>query len=62
MPTEGQAGSTAAALLAEGGGFVGEIAKGVYDRAEALGINKAFFGTFNDIRVRRRFYSRTDIC
>lgn len=34
--------------LAEG---VGGLAKGVYDRAEALGINKAFFGTFNDIRV-----------
>ncbi|KAL8279810.1 hypothetical protein RQP46_007660 [Phenoliferia psychrophenolica] len=40
----------AAALLAEGGGFVGDIAKGVYGRAEAMGINKAIFGTFNDYR------------
>lgn len=45
-------GNTAvASLLAEGGGLVGEIAKGVYGRAEALGINKALFGTFNDIKV-----------
>ena len=42
---------TAAALLAEGGGFVGDLAKGVYGRAEAMGINKALFGTFSDIRV-----------
>ncbi|GAA5890399.1 hypothetical protein JCM5296_002811 [Sporobolomyces johnsonii] len=41
--------SPAAGLLGEGG-LVGDIAKGVYDRAEALGINKAIFGTFNDIR------------
>ncbi|GAA5948855.1 hypothetical protein JCM21900_003449 [Sporobolomyces salmonicolor] len=39
----------AASLLGEGG-LVGDIAKGVYGRAEALGINKAIFGTFNDIR------------
>lgn len=49
----GMAGAAAAALLAEGGGIVGDIAKGVYGRAEALGINKAFFGTFNEIRVSR---------
>lgn len=48
----GMAGAAAAALLAEGGGIVGDIAKGVYGRAEALGINKALFGTFNEIRVR----------
>lgn len=41
-------------LLAEGGGLVGELAKGVYGRAEALGINKALFGTFNEIRVSYR--------
>lgn len=33
------------------GGIVGDIAKGVYGRAEALGINKALFGTFNEIKV-----------
>jgi len=38
------------ALLGEGG-LVGDLAKGVYGRAEALGINKAILGTFNDIRV-----------
>jgi TBC1 domain family member 5 len=37
-------------FLAEGG-FVGDLAKGVYGRAEALGINKALFGTFNEIKV-----------
>ncbi|GAA5934133.1 uncharacterized protein JCM15063_000563 [Sporobolomyces koalae] len=36
-------------LLGEGG-LVGDLAKGVYGRAEALGINKAILGTFNDIR------------
>lgn len=34
-------------------GLVGDLAKGVYGRAEALGINKAILGTFNDIRVSR---------
>lgn len=43
----------AATLLAEGGGIVGDIAKNVYGRAEALGINKALFGTFEGIRVSR---------
>ncbi|KAM0788387.1 hypothetical protein ACM66B_001525 [Microbotryomycetes sp. NB124-2] len=35
-------------LLGEGG--LGELAKGVYGRAEALGINKAFFGAVNEIK------------
>ncbi|KAK4051847.1 hypothetical protein OIV83_002552 [Microbotryomycetes sp. JL201] len=35
-------------LLGEGG--LGELAKGMYGRAEALGINKAFFGTLNEIK------------
>ncbi|GAA5885299.1 hypothetical protein JCM16303_005995 [Sporobolomyces ruberrimus] len=41
--------SVGAGLLGEGG-LVGDLAKGVYGRAEALGINKAILGTFNDIR------------
>ncbi|KAM0751577.1 RabGAP/TBC [Meredithblackwellia eburnea MCA 4105] len=45
-----QVGVTAASLFAEGGGLVGDLAKGVYGRAEALGINKALFGTLNEIR------------
>lgn len=44
----------AGGFLAEGG-FVGDLAKGVYGRAEALGINKALFGTFNEIKVRSVF-------
>jgi TBC1 domain family protein 5 len=48
-----QEGASAASLLADGGGFVGDLAKGVFGRAEALGINKALFGTFNEIRVSR---------
>ncbi|GAA6060702.1 hypothetical protein JCM10212_003323 [Sporobolomyces blumeae] len=35
-------------LLGEGG--LGDLAKGVYGRAEALGINRAILGTFNDIK------------
>ncbi|KAK4058404.1 hypothetical protein OIO90_000562 [Microbotryomycetes sp. JL221] len=35
-------------LLGEGG--LGDLARGVYGRAEALGINKAFFGTLNEIK------------
>lgn len=34
-----------------GGGLVGGLAKGVYGQAEALGINKALFGAFDEIRV-----------
>ncbi|GAA5892920.1 hypothetical protein JCM6882_006894 [Rhodosporidiobolus microsporus] len=33
-----------------GKGLVGDLAKGVYGRAEALGINKAITGAFNDIK------------
>ncbi|GAA6021314.1 hypothetical protein JCM10207_002694 [Rhodosporidiobolus poonsookiae] len=33
-----------------GRGLVGDLAKGVYGRAEALGINKAITGAFNDIK------------
>ncbi|GJN87110.1 hypothetical protein Rhopal_000055-T1 [Rhodotorula paludigena] len=33
-----------------GEGLVGDLAKGVYGRAEALGINKALMGTFNEIK------------
>lgn len=33
------------------GGLVGDFAKGAYARAEALGINKALLGTFNEIKV-----------
>lgn len=54
LPNGGPQVGTAAALLAEGGGIVGDIAKGMYDRAEALGLNKALFGTFSEIRVRPR--------
>lgn len=39
------------ASMGEGGGIVGDIAKGVYETAEAFGINKALFGTLNEIRV-----------
>lgn len=45
----GGAGPSGASLLPEGA--LGDFAKGVYGRAEALGINKAFFGTLNEIRV-----------
>lgn len=45
----------AGGFLAEGG-FVGDLAKGVYGRAEALGINKALFGTFNEIKVSPRVH------
>lgn len=37
-------------FLSESG--LGDFAKGVYGRAEALGINKALRGTFDEIRVR----------
>lgn len=47
------AASPAPGVLAEGGGLVGEIAKGVYGRAEALGINRALLNTFYDVKVRR---------
>ncbi|GAA6023999.1 hypothetical protein JCM11491_002875 [Sporobolomyces phaffii] len=46
---KGANGSPNVGLLGEGG-LVGDLAKGVYGRAEALGINKAILGTFNDIR------------
>jgi TBC1 domain family protein 5 len=47
-------GSPNIGLLGEGG-LVGDLAKGLYGRSEALGINKAILGTFNDIRVRLSF-------
>lgn len=49
--TNGSPAMGGVGLLGEGG-LVGDLAKGVYGRAEALGINKAILGTFNDIRVR----------
>lgn len=50
----------------EKNGLVGDLAKGVYGRAEALGINKALKGTFDEIKVRASIqpfsaeYLRTD--
>ncbi|GAA5859295.1 hypothetical protein JCM8547_001970 [Rhodosporidiobolus lusitaniae] len=40
----------ASALPVQGLGLFGDLAKGVYARSEALGINKAITGAFNDIK------------
>jgi TBC1 domain family protein 5 len=40
-------------------GLVGDLAKGVYGRAEALGINKALRGTFDEIKVSIAILSQT---
>lgn len=51
MSSMAPAMATSPGLLGDGG-FVGDLAKGAYARAEALGINKALLGTFNEIKVR----------
>lgn len=48
-------GPAGAGLLAQGGGIVGDLAQNVFERAEAMGLNKAL-GTLGELRVRFLFF------